>query len=118
MTSIENSTVEEIWQGIEKKLEIEKGPYTNINTIYEFQLPDATDSVYQLQLTNGTATIYTKNKQKADCILTMKVKDFKKFLLGELNSTTAFMTGKLKVSGNIGLALKLENMLKQYNFTD
>ncbi|MFD1039889.1 SCP2 sterol-binding domain-containing protein [Virgibacillus byunsanensis] len=26
--------------------------------------------------------------------------------------TTAFMTGKLKMNGNIGLALKLENMLK------
>lgn len=43
-------------------------------------------------------------------------KEFQKLLQGDLNSTTAFMTGRLKVKGNIGLALKLESILKKYNF--
>ena len=31
---------------------------------------------------------------------------------GKLAPTLAFMTGKLKVSGNMGIALKLANMLE------
>ena len=30
---------------------------------------------------------------------------------GKLGATTAFMTGKLKISGNMGLAMKLEQLI-------
>ncbi|MGA9173790.1 MAG: SCP2 sterol-binding domain-containing protein [Thermoactinomyces sp.] len=45
----------------------------------------------------------------------MSAEDFKDLLSGNLSGTAAFMTGKLKVKGNIGLALKLENILRQYD---
>ncbi|MEC5426007.1 SCP2 sterol-binding domain-containing protein [Virgibacillus sp. C22-A2] len=118
MISIENSTTREIWKGIERKLEANKEPYATLNAIYEFQLTDEENSIYQLALKDGTATVHFNRQSEPDCTLKMKEKYFKKFLLGNLNSTTAFMTGKLKVDGNIGLALKLENMLKQFDFTN
>ena len=46
----------------------------------------------------------------------MSVKDFKKLLDGNLNSAASYMTGKLKIKGNLGLALKLESLLKKYSF--
>jgi putative sterol carrier protein len=36
-------------------------------------------------------------------------------LLGRLNATTAFMTGKLKVKGNMGKAMKLQTILGKYD---
>jgi putative sterol carrier protein len=36
---------------------------------------------------------------------------FKAILDGELNPTTAFMTGKLSVDGSMGLAMKLGSAL-------
>jgi putative sterol carrier protein len=38
--------------------------------------------------------------------------DFLALLSGKLNGQMAFMTGKLKVAGDLGLALKLESLLR------
>jgi putative sterol carrier protein len=42
----------------------------------------------------------------------MAENDFLEMLAGRLNGQMAFMTGKLKVAGDMGLALKLESFLK------
>jgi len=91
-------------------------PIRNENVRYEFNLTGDNPSVKQLILENGKARISDDTTTKADCKLSLSSKDFMKLLAGELNSTTAFMFGKLKVDGSIGLALKLEGMLKVYRF--
>ena len=45
--------------------------------------------------------------EEADVTLTASVDVFKAMLDGEMNPTTAFMTGKLSVDGSMGLAMKL-----------
>src|SRR5690606_37084334 len=50
----------------------------------------------------------------ADCTIQMTAADFKDMLFGNLNPTAAFMSGKLKVMVNLGLAMKLHNVLGQY----
>jgi putative sterol carrier protein len=37
------------------------------------------------------------------------------FVLGKLKPTMAFMSGKLKIKGNIALAIKLEKLMTQMN---
>lgn len=48
---------------------------------------------------------------EADCTLTASAQTFEDLLAGDLNPTTAFMSGKLKVDGNMGLAMKLGSLL-------
>lgn len=47
----------------------------------------------------------------ADVTLTASTETFKAILDGELNPTTAFMTGKLTVDGDMGEAMKLAGVL-------
>ncbi len=47
----------------------------------------------------------------AEVTLTASATTFKAILDGEQNPTTAFMTGKLKIDGNMGQAMKLASVL-------
>ena len=43
--------------------------------------------------------------------MNLKAEDFVKMASGQLKPTTAFMTGKLKIKGDMGAAMKLEKVL-------
>jgi len=47
----------------------------------------------------------------AEVTLTANADAFQNMLSGELNPTTAFMTGKLSVDGDMGLAMQLGSVL-------
>lgn len=49
--------------------------------------------------------------EEADVTLTADADVFRAILEGDMNPTSAFMTGKLSVDGNMGLALKLGSVL-------
>ena len=115
MGTLENGTIQEIWQEIEDRLTKDKNPYSDMTGTYQVQITDE-DVTYQLSFNDGGFSVKKDTNGNADCILKMKNTVFRKFLAGNLNSMTAFMTGKLKVEGNITLALKLESLLKQYQF--
>lgn len=48
----------------------------------------------------------------ADCTIALSAENLKKLLKGKLNPMTGVMMGKLKVSGNPAVAMKLGSMLK------
>ncbi|MGJ8589549.1 MAG: SCP2 sterol-binding domain-containing protein [Yoonia sp.] len=51
------------------------------------------------------------SEDDADVTLTATTETFKAILDGEMNPTTAFMTGKLSVDGDMGQAMKLAGVL-------
>lgn len=52
----------------------------------------------------------------AQVTLEMNGDDFKEMVAGTLNPTAAFMGGKLKIKGNMGLAFKLQTVLNSFSF--
>ena len=46
----------------------------------------------------------------ADATITTSEETFQKLVSGEQNPTTAYMTGKLKVKGDMGAAMKLQKL--------
>jgi putative sterol carrier protein len=49
--------------------------------------------------------------EPADVTLTASAETFQAIMSGDMNPTMAFMTGKLSVDGNMGLAMKLGGVL-------
>ncbi|NXR16901.1 HSDL2 protein, partial [Cinclus mexicanus] len=61
--------------------------------------------------TKGGSTGFGKPPVTADVIMSMSSADFVKMFKGKLKPTLAFMSGKLRIKGNMALAIKLEKML-------
>ena len=47
----------------------------------------------------------------ADCTITISMDDFKDLIAGELNPTAAFMTGKIKVDGDLNSVMKFQSLV-------
>lgn len=88
----------------------------------------ATQAVYQFELLGedgGTWFLDLKNKggnighgepsDQADVVMSMSTDDFVKMFSGKIKPTVAFMSGKLKIKGNMALAIKLEKLMNQMN---
>lgn len=114
---IRNSSVQEIFQEIEKVLNSNPEPIQGREVVYQFDLTGDEAGSYQLQLADGKAKVEQGAPVEAVCTLQMSDANFREFLLGNLNGTAAFMTGKLKIKGNIGEAMKLENLLRKYDMS-
>ncbi|KAJ6192904.1 SCP2 sterol-binding domain-containing protein [Bipolaris maydis] len=56
--------------------------------------------------------------KKADVTLTLPEEEFGKLVLGKANAQKLFISGKLKVKGNVMKATKLEAVLKKANVGD
>jgi putative sterol carrier protein len=54
----------------------------------------------------------TNDDKAADCTLRMDFSDFSDMIAGKLDGMTAFMTGKLKIEGDMGVAMKLQSILR------
>ena len=49
--------------------------------------------------------------EDADVTLTAETETFQQIIAGDLNPTSAFMSGKLKIDGDMGMAMKLAAVL-------
>lgn len=54
--------------------------------------------------------VSNENKD-ADCTITMSAEDLAEMLAGDLDPTAAFMGGKLKVDGDMSVAMKLGSIV-------
>lgn len=48
--------------------------------------------------------------ETADCTISASEENFMRIVRGEQNPTTAYMTGKLKIRGDMGAAMKLQKI--------
>ena len=63
-----------------------------------------------LDMTSDQAQI-TNDDKDADCTITTTIDVLKDLAEGNLNPTMALMTGKLKLKGDMSVALKLQSLL-------
>ncbi|NXN69602.1 HSDL2 protein, partial [Himantopus himantopus] len=84
--------------------------------VFQFELSGEEGGTWYIDLkTKGGSAGFGKPPVTADVVMSMSSADFVKMFTGKLKPTLAFMSGKLKIKGNMTLAIKLEKMLTQLN---
>ena len=64
---------------------------------------------WTVSVDNGKVSV-TEGGEDADAVITASEETFEKIVSGEQNPTSAYMTGKLKVKGDMGAAMKLQKL--------
>ncbi|CAL1265519.1 unnamed protein product [Larinioides sclopetarius] len=83
--------------------------------VYAFQITGPLNEIWFVDMKNGTGAVGKGDPPagKADVIFTMDLDCFMKLFDGSLKPTSAFMSGKLKLKGDMGLAMKLEKLMSK-----
>lgn len=58
----------------------------------------------------GEANTLTTEDSDADCTVKISLEDFKSLLSGDLNPMSAFMSGAIKIEGDMSIAMKLQSL--------
>ncbi|NXK11562.1 HSDL2 protein, partial [Herpetotheres cachinnans] len=84
--------------------------------VFQFELSGDEGGTWYIDLkSEGGSAGFGKPPVTADVVMSMSSADFVKMFTGKLKPTLAFMSGKLRIKGNMALAIKLEKMLTQLN---
>lgn len=84
-----------------------------VQAVYEFNITGDEKSTWFLDLKNGSGSCGRGSAPvQPDAVLTMKSKNFTDMFEGRLKAAPAFMSGKLKISGDLQKAMKLEKLMK------
>jgi putative sterol carrier protein len=85
----------------------ESSKAAGLNATYLFDIDGAGKWVVQVE--NGKVSV-REGEGEADTTISSSEETFVKIVNGEQNATSAFMMGKLKVSGDMGNAMKLQQL--------
>jgi putative sterol carrier protein len=110
MTMATESVKEIFEKYLPGRLQAKPDVVSKINSTYKFVVTGDDGGTWVVDLTKPGGAISTDDVE-AKCTITMNSKDFIDLMNGKLNPQMAFMSGKLKVAGDMGLALKLGSLL-------
>jgi putative sterol carrier protein len=102
------TTVQGFFDGLAEKLGGKPERIAGMNCVYQFRVGNA---AYHVALDNGKVAVEAGEAEAPGCTITMAETDFLDLVSGKLNGQTAFLTGKLRVAGDMALALKLGSFL-------
>ena len=78
-----------------------------MNNTYVFDIEGA--GAWTVAIADGAIEV-TEGVGDADTTFSASEESFAKIVAGEQNPTTAYMTGKLKIKGDMGAAMKLQKL--------
>ena len=98
-------SVQEFFDGLSTRADAEKT--AGMNNSYLFDIEGA--GQWLVSVNDGNVEV-TEGGGEADTTITTSEENFLAISRGELNPTTAYMTGKLKIKGDMGAAMKLQKL--------
>ena len=95
----------EFFESLESR--VDPGKTAGMNNSYLFDIEGA--GTWKVDVSDGNVSV-AEGEGDADVTIRASEDTFRAIASGEQNPTTAYMTGKLKVDGDMGAALKLQKL--------
>ena len=99
-------SVREFFEGLESR--VDGSRTAGMTNTYVFDVEGA--GQWTVAVDDGKVNVTEGASADPDCTITSSEENFERIVSGELNPTSAYMTGKLKVKGDMGAAMKLQKL--------
>ena len=86
---------------------VQPGKTAGMNNSYVFAIDGA--GTWTVRVSDGGVTV-EDGDTGGDCTIATSAETFEKVMKGEQNPTAAYMSGKLKIKGDMGAAMKLQKL--------
>jgi len=81
-----------------------------LNASYQFDLSGEGGGKWQVLINGDNCEVKEGSHPSPNITISMSAQDYLDLVTGKLNPQMAFMTGKLRLTGDMGLALRLQSL--------
>ncbi len=103
-------TVQGFFAELESKVEPDK--VAGMTAVFQFNIEGDGGGQWNVQIADGKATVSEGEADSPSITMTATSENWLKVVAGELGGQTAFLTGKLKIKGDMSLAMKLQSLFQ------
>ncbi len=105
---MKSASIKEFFQLLPGKLDADAAE--DVDAVYQFDLSGAQGGHYVLTVRQGSCQVVEGTHDDPHVTLAMAAEDCMKVLNGQLSGPAAAMSGRIKISGDIGLAMQLQSL--------
>ncbi len=106
------ATVKDVFERhMPQRLQSKPDVVSKINAVYQFNISGPDGGQWAVDCTKPGGAISSGAAATAKCTVNCTDADFLNIVNGKLNPQMAFMSGKLRIQGDMGLAMKLQQIL-------
>jgi putative sterol carrier protein len=98
-------TAREFFESLDSRVDESKTAGMSNSFLFEIEGSGS----WKVDVRDGKVSV-TEGGDNADVVIATSEQTFEKIVSGEQNPTSAYMTGKLKVRGDMGAAMKLQKL--------
>jgi putative sterol carrier protein len=98
-------SAKDFFDGLEARADPAKT--AGVNNSYLFDIEG--EGQWKVDVRDGNVSV-SEGGGDADVTIAASAEDFDKIVAGDMNPTTAYMSGKLKIKGDMGAAMKLQKL--------
>ena len=84
-----------------------------MSSVIQFNLSGDGGGTYHVTIKDGACSVTEGAHASPNMTMTMAAQDYVDMITGKLNGQMAFMSGKLKIAGDMGLAMKMQSLFKR-----
>ncbi len=103
-------TVKETFDGMPGRFRADKA--AGVNATIQYDISGDQGGTWHAVIKDGTCTVSSGPATNPNLTLVMSAQDWLDMTAGKLSGQAAFMSGKLKLKGDMGLAMKIGGMFQ------